>query len=192
MEKQEKIKLKYKYVAIVSSKENLGTTNLRHMIYRAVHKRPIFIGVVGYPNTGKSSLINTLAQRSAAKTSPKPGFTKGIQKIKVSDSIYVFDSPGVLPYKEKAEKKHALIASLDFGKVKDPETIALDIIEILLKENPKILKEIYGAEPDKDDAVETLEIIGKKLNWLRKGGGVNIEEVSRRIIRDWQRGILRV
>lgn len=188
-EKRDAIRLKHKYVAYVSATKNLGTTNLRHLIYKAVAKRPVFIGVIGYPNTGKSSLINALAQRASAKTSPKPGLTRALQKIKVSHNIYVFDTPGVLPYREKSEKKHALMATLDPGKVQDPEDVALEILGILQKKNPESIKNAYGIAP-KDDPEETLEEIGKKLNWLRKGGGVNTDEVARRIIRDWQRGIL--
>src|SRR3989344_4460278 len=85
----------------VSCRERHGKLRLIKEITRSVKKRPMTIGVVGYPNTGKSSVINYLKGRKAARTSSIAGFTKGIQWINLSKNIRLIDTPGVIPFIEK-------------------------------------------------------------------------------------------
>src|SRR3989344_378475 len=80
----------------VSAKNNLGTTRLRSLLKEeARKKKPLIVGILGYPNTGKSSLINALKQKRSAGVGAAPGFTRGLQKIKISRDIYLLDTPGV-------------------------------------------------------------------------------------------------
>jgi len=183
------IKLNLKDYVFLSSKYNLGTTRLRHLIKNLTNKKPAYIGVVGYPNTGKSSLINALKQKRSARTSSTPGFTKGMQKIKVSEGIYLIDTPGVIHYRETDETYQTLINAKDVNKVKDPETVAIKIIELVAKKNPKILEKFYNIKV-KETNEEILEEIAKRFNWLLKGGEPNLDLTARRIIQDWQRGKL--
>ncbi len=173
----------------VSSKENLGTTKLRNMLRDLVKDKPLLVGVLGYPNTGKSSLINALKQKRSAGTGSMPGFTRGMQKIRIARDIYLIDTPGVFAYKEKDEEKHTLSNVKDYRKVKEPESIAIEILKKIIENNPHLIEELYKVKPRKDPE-ETLEIIAKKYNWLIKGGKPNIDQVSRKIIQDWQRGKL--
>ena len=174
----------------VSAKENLGTTKVRNMLRDlAKEKKPLLVGVLGYPNTGKSSIINALKQKKSAGTSSIPGFTRGIQKIRIGKDIYVIDTPGVFAYKEKDEEKQVLTNVRDFRKVKDPESIALEILNRAYEGNPKIIKEVYKVEASEYSEI-TLERIAEKFNWLVKGGKPNIDQTARKIIQDWQRGKL--
>jgi hypothetical protein len=178
----------------VSAKNNYGTTQLRSMlrgIQRDLPKanKELLVGVVGYPNTGKSSLINALRQKKVADTSPVPGFTRALKKIKIGKDIYLLDTPGVFAYKEKDEEREVLVNVRDYRKVKDPEGIALEILNKAFKNNPAIIKELYGIDPVEDSS-ETLTAIAKKFNWIVKGGKPNIDQTARRIIQDWQRGKL--
>ncbi len=165
----------------VSATKRLGTTMLKKRII-ALSKGRTTVGVLGYPNTGKSSLINALAGRKAAKTSPQSGYTKGRQLIKMSPNIYLFDTPGVLPYKEKDELKHSLTATKDFTKVKDPDLVAYELVKLKRSTIKKFYK-LKSSDPE-----ELLEELGQKLGKLKKGGEVNIDATARILLRDWQRG----
>ncbi|MBT4174157.1 GTPase RsgA [archaeon] len=165
----------------VSATKRLGTTMLKRKII-SLSKGKTTVGVLGYPNTGKSSIINVLAGRRAAKTSPQSGYTKGRQLIRMSPNIYLFDTPGVLPYKEKDELKHSLTSTKDFTKVKDPETVAFELIKL----KKTTIQKFYKLESD--DPEELLEELGQKLGKLKKGGKVNFDATARIILKDWQRG----
>ena len=148
----------------ISSTEHLGTTVLKKKILEISHGEKIVVGIVGYPNVGKSSLINALAGRGAAGTSPESGFTKGLQKIRVGTKIMLLDTPGVFPKKEKKDHLlHAKIGVVDYGKVKDAEDAALGIIE----ENKEAIGRFYGIAGE--DAEEILEKIALKRNFLLAG-----------------------
>ncbi len=188
----ENIKLDFEPYVFVSATKNLGTTILRKMIFKGVEKRPMNVGVVGYPNTGKSSIINVLKQRKSAKTSPSPGFTRGVQKIKISKGVYLLDTPGVIPFMEKNELKHTLINVKDAAKVEDPDVIAMKIISEVLFKDKKILENAYNIKIDTWNPQEILDQIAKKFNWLLKGGLPNIDLTSRRIITDLQRGKIEI
>ena len=186
------IQLDFEPYVFVSSKKNLGTTKLRKLIISLIEKKPVQIGIVGYPNTGKSSLINVLKQRKSAKTSPKPGFTRGMQKIKIMEGIYLFDTPGVIPQRENNLMKHMLLNIKDVTTLKDPDVIAHRIITEFLHKDKKALETLYNIKIETSNPQEVLEMIALKFNWLVKGGGPNIDITSRRVIQDWQNGKLKI
>lgn len=183
----DKWKKKLKPSVFVSSKKMLGVTMLRHLILRYSDKNPTFIGVVGYPNVGKSSIINALKGRKSAQVSPVSGHTKGLQKIKIGPKLKIIDSPGVIPFMEKDEVKHALFGTISTQYVKDPELVAYKLIEVL----PHVLVDYYEISFEKefeDDPELFLEAIAKKLNMLRTGGKPDIIRAGRKVIDDWQKG----
>ncbi len=181
------IKLNFSPVIFISAKKNLGTTKIRKALKKLVKNKSLIVGVVGYPNTGKSSLINTLKHKKSAPTSSVPGATRALQKIRISRDIYLLDTPGVFPYNIKDEKENAIINVKDYRKVKEPDSVALEIIRKIKEKDPKIIEDLYHVKM-KDDPEETLNAIAKKFNWLIKGGKPNIDQTSRKIIQDWQRG----
>lgn len=182
------IKLNFEPYVFVSAKKNLGTTRLRKLITSLIEKKPINIGIIGYPNTGKSSLINALKQKRSARTSPIPGFTKGMQKLKIMDGVYLIDTPGVIPENERNKMKHAMLNVENVETMKDPDVIAGKIIKEILFNDKKILENFYKIKIDAENVYEVIEKIAVKFNWLLKKGIPNIDLASRRIIKDWQEG----
>jgi ribosome biogenesis GTPase A len=182
----ELLKKEIKNSVFVSSLQMLGTTILKKKILQVGNKEKIVVGVLGYPNTGKSSVINAVAGRSKARTSPQSGQTTGQQYIRVGRRILLIDTPGVIPFKEEDEFKHAVISAKDFTKVKDPEIIALDIISSL---HGRV--ELHYGVKVSEDPEEVLEAIAIKCNCLRKGGVADTETTARKILKDWQRGLIK-
>ncbi len=189
---QEKKRLSKEYpVVFVSTKEHHGTKLLREAILSRTEKYEIVVGVLGYPNTGKSSVINVLKGRKAASTSSHAGHTKALQKIRVTNRILMLDSPGVVPFKEKDEAKHVLIGAIMFSECKNPELSAYEIIQHCNTINTKIIPLYYGVEETVDNDI-LLEKIAQKRNILAKGGVLDIERTARVIIQDWQTGKIKL
>jgi len=141
------------------------------------------VGVLGYPNVGKSSLINAMNGRSSAGVSSVSGFTKGIQRIRADNKIVFLDTPGVVPYSEKNKEKHAMIGTVDYNKIKDPDLVVLRILE----EFPGLIEKYYEI-PEELEGEEKIELIAKKRKILKKGNLPDIDRVSRTILKDWQEG----
>jgi ribosome biogenesis GTPase A len=145
------------------------------------------VGIIGYPNTGKSSIINLLAGKAAAKISSESGFTKSMQKIRLTKEILLLDTPGLIPLTENSTIyakdliKHATIGVRNYDKVKDPEMIVYDLITSF----PGIFEKYYNIEANSDYDL-LIEKLGKKRKFLRKGGEVNEDRTARSILKDWQ------
>lgn len=168
----------------ISAKEFEGTKILREVILKnSGSLKVITVGILGYPNTGKSSLINALVGRSKASTSAESGHTKGKQLVRVSAKIRVIDTPGVIPYRENDMSKHGAIGAVDYAKVKHPE----DVVSEILESHPGVVEDFYHVEKQ-DDPYDTIDLIAKKLLFLRKGGVPDVDKGSRAILKEWQFG----
>ncbi len=166
----------------ISSTDKLGTTILKKKILELSRGKEVIVGVVGYPNVGKSSVINALSGKNAARTSAQSGFTKGLQKVRVDNKIMILDTPGVYPYKEKDQFRLGKIGAIDAMQLKDPEGVALELLE---KETKRIKDHYNLKENDPEDLLEELaQVLGKLL----KGGKPDIELTARTLLKDWQRG----
>ena len=177
-------------------------------------KKRIHIGVIGYPNAGKSSVINFVSRRGVAKTAKQAGFTKGMQKIRMSEGILILDTPGVIPESKYSSESKSFMEDVKVGgrtysDVKNPEDVVyylmsapapVDADNLTEKEkeaieeaekNAKAIEKFYGIDADGD--VELLiEELGKKKRFLRKGGKIDVDRTARIILRDWQTGNIKV
>ncbi len=189
---KEKRELSKEYpVVFVSTKEHHGTKLLREAILSRTEKFEVIVGVLGYPNTGKSSVINVLKGRKAASTSSHAGHTRAMQKIRVTNRILMLYTPGVVPFLEKDEAKHVLVGSIMFSECENPELAACEIIKHCNAINPKIITAQYNIE-ETDDIYMMIEKIAQKRNILAKGGVLDIERAARLIIQDWQTGKIKL
>ena len=145
------------------------------------------VGILGYPNVGKSSIINMLKGRKSASTSILSGHTKSEKFIRTDKRILLVDTPGVIPYGEKDEMKHLLIGTIDFDKVRDPETA----LEKVMEKYPGVIEKYFGVSPG-DSHEETIEKIALKKNLLKRGGLPDVQRAARMIIRKFQEGELRL
>jgi len=175
----------------ISASQKRGIKLLRERILIEASKggikgRNVRVGVLGYPNVGKSSLINALTTRKAAPTSNVAGTTKSVRNVRSKGGIILIDTPGVIPSNDKDEVKLASIGSIDFTKVKDPETVFFE----LLDSHPGVIERFYGVDVS-GDKEETLEKIALKRKVLAKGGKPDSSRMARLIIQDWQRGAIR-
>lgn len=154
--------------------------------------RPARVMIMGIPNVGKSTIINTLAGRVIAKTGNEAGVTKAQQKIKLDRGILLTDTPGFLWPKLSPPSCGYRLAIT--GAIKDTvfdyADIALYAGEYLLTAYPEAIKTRYGLTELPDSDVELLEAIGAKRGCTRKGGGVDIQKVSSLLITELRAGLL--
>ncbi|WP_028950694.1 GTPase [Sulfurihydrogenibium subterraneum] len=173
-------------VIVFSAHKNIGVNQLLEKIKEyAKEKQIVKVGVLGYPNVGKSSVINALKKKKVATTSPKPGMTVGEKLIKLDENIYLIDTPGIitLEYQEDLALKGSYIPD----KLPYPADVAVKLIEKILQNKKEALEEAYKVKVS-NDPLQTLEIIGKKLNYKVSGGEVDYDRTAKKILWDWIKG----
>lgn len=152
--------------------------------------KAVRVMVCGIPNTGKSTVINSLCGRKQAATGDKAGVTKGKQWIKLYD-IELLDTPGTMPpaFENQIYAHHlAYIGSIN-DSILDMESLCLDFIEELSQNHKGLLNAKYGV----DEALAPIEIyegIAKARGFLLRGGEFDYERCARAVIDDFRKGRL--
>ncbi|MCL5018494.1 MAG: 50S ribosome-binding GTPase [Candidatus Pacearchaeota archaeon] len=172
------------------NKIKITSYNVKHPVDKALGK--ITVGIIGLPNTGKSSLINLLVGKPSAGVGADAGFTRGLQKVNLTSNIVLIDSPGVIPRKEyssssiSAMSKHTKLGARSSSQVKYPEIA----VSAIMKEFPLLLEKFYNIDAE-GDAEILIEEFGRKRGFLKKGNEVNEDKTAREILKDWQEGRIR-
>jgi ribosome biogenesis GTPase A len=181
------------HAVLVSARERLGTSILRKQIQRFAPKKnkyeDVILGVVGLPNTGKSSLINILKGRSSAPTAPIPGFTKAMQLLRIGARMMVYDTPGVIPSAIPFSDQ-LLLGIIRPEQLSDPIKACGILARSLEDINPGIMQEVYGVPFKEIDSF--LVKLAIKRNRVLKGGEPDIGLIARQVIMDHVKGNLRV
>ena len=160
-------------------------------IKRGIKNRPVRAMVVGIPNVGKSTFINTFAGKASAKTGNKPGVTKGKQWIRLNKNTELLDTPGILWPKFEDSRTGINLALT--GSVRDEilnmDELSLILIEYLQGAYPGVLNSRYGADESGRPA-DILIQIAENRNCLQKGGEADYAKAARLLIDDFRSGRL--
>ena len=159
---------------------------------RGVISRPIRAMIIGIPNVGKSTLINTLSGRKGAKTGNKPGVTKSNQWIKTKGKLELLDTPGILwpKFEEEIVGLNLAFTGAIKDEILDVETLAYKFIERIISIYPEALVRRYNFEIDGLSILEIMEEIGKKRGCIIQGGEIDYTKVSNIILDEFRKGIL--
>ena len=158
---------------------------------RGIINRPVRAMVVGIPNVGKSTFINSFAKKAAAKTGNKPGVTKGNQWIRLNKDVELLDTPGILwPRFEDNQVgiRLALVGSIN-DNILNLTELAGEGIMFMIKQYPGVLAERYGvAEEGKQ--YEILAEIALARKCLQKGGEPDVDKAAALFLDDMRGGRL--
>eukprot|EP01038_Epipyxis_sp_PR26KG_P009595 gene9595-12923_t len=149
-------------------------------------KRQISVGVIGYPNTGKSSIINSLMGKRCCKVAPVPGETKVWQYITLMKRIFLIDSPGVVYDVGDNEVETVLKGVVRAERLENPGDFTESILSRVKKEHIQKQYKINEWE----DALDFLKQLAIQQGKLMKGGEPDLKHVARSMINDFQRGKL--
>ena len=155
-------------------------------------KKQISVGFIGYPNVGKSSIINTLKKKKVCTVAPIPGETKIWQYITLMRRIYLIDCPGVVPVSAKDSDTDTVLKGV--VRVENLATPTEHIPALLERVRPEYMERTYGLEhredgwKGEDGSAAFLTAIAKKSGKLLKGGEADLEAVAKMVLNDWIRG----
>ncbi len=163
---------------------------------RGILNRPVRAMVVGIPNVGKSTFINSYAGKASARTGNKPGVTKGNQWIRLNKTLELLDTPGILwPRFESTEVglHLAFIGSIN-DEILDREELAAELILLLSRQCPEALPKRYGEEvaggSHMSQAVDALEGIARARGCVVKGNEYDLKKAANLLLDDYRSGRL--
>lgn len=191
------------FVTLVNSKGGNGVKKVKDVVQLAckekierdrrkgILNRPIRAMVVGIPNVGKSTFINSFAGKAATKTGNKPGVTKGKQWIKISKDIELLDTPGILWPKFEDQTVGLRLAFI--GSIREEilniEELSLELIKFLVVNYKGKLSTRYNIEVT-EDPVDTLKKIAEIRGCKLKGGELDFNKAAGFIMDDFRNGRL--
>ncbi|KAH0607556.1 uncharacterized protein H6S33_002590 [Morchella sextelata] len=157
--------------------------------FSALHsdRKQISVGLIGYPNTGKSSIINTLRKKKVCTVAPIPGETKVWQYITLMRRIFLIDCPGIVPPSATDTETDILLRGVvRVENVSNPEQYIPAVLERCKQQHIERTYEIKGWK----NATEFCEMLARKGGRLLKGGEADMDGVAKMVLNDFMRGKL--
>ena len=191
------------FVQQLNAKTGAGIKNIQALVQesckekierdrkRGIINRPVRAMVVGIPNVGKSTFINSFAGKACAKTGNKPGVTKGKQWIRLNKNLELLDTPGILWPKfedQKIGERLALIGSIN-DEILHVDELAVALIRNLKNSYLDLLEKRYDITID-EDAYDTLKKIAIARKCLQKGELPDVDSASSMLLEDFRSGKL--
>ncbi|MDO5019257.1 MAG: ribosome biogenesis GTPase YlqF [Lachnospiraceae bacterium] len=191
------------FVQPLNAKNGAGIKNIQALVQesckekierdrkRGIINRPVRAMVVGIPNVGKSTFINSFAGKACAKTGNKPGVTKGKQWIRLNKNLELLDTPGILWPKfedQKIGERLALIGSIN-DEILHVDELAVALIRNLKNSYLDLLEKRYDITID-EDAYDTLKKVAIARKCLQKGELPDVDRASSMLLEDFRSGKL--
>ena len=189
------------FVATVNSKNGRGVKAVNDVIQKAckekierdrkrgILNRPIRAMIVGIPNVGKSTFINSFAGKACAKTGNKPGVTKGKQWIRLNKNVELLDTPGILWPKFEDQQVGLNLAFI--GSIKDElyniYELSILLLDYLIKNYPDAVADFYEIE-NSDSNNELLERISIKRGCIKSGAEYDLDKAAKCLVDDFRNG----
>lgn len=189
------------FVCLVNSKNGKGVKAVHNTIQQAckekierdrkrgILNRPIRAMIVGIPNVGKSTFINSFAGKACTKTGNKPGVTKGKQWIRLNKNVELLDTPGILW--PKFEDQNVGLRLAFIGSIKDELynsfELSLLLIQYLQEFYPESIPSFYQIEYSDQD-VQLLEQIAQRRGCIKTGGEFDMDKAAKYLVDDFRNG----
>lgn len=177
---------------VVKKSQELMAEEIKKYEDKGLNKGALRAMIVGIPNSGKSTFINSISGTRSAKTGNRPGVTKVNQWIKIHPKLHLLDTPGVLwpKFEDKVGLNLAFTGAIK-DEIMDRETLALKLIEKLKDIYPSSIEERYKISNVKDkEALDIMDEIGKNRGALMRGGYIDYEKVAGIVLDEFRKGIL--
>ena len=189
------------FVTKVNSKNGTGVKAVNSIIQeackakierdlkRGIKNRPIRAMIVGIPNVGKSTFINSFAKKACTKTGNKPGVTKGKQWIRLNKNVELLDTPGILWPKFDDQKVGMRLAFI--GSIKDElfniYELSILLLEYMKTKYPEAINTFYDIDAP-NETIAMLTAIADKRKCLKSGGELDLDKAAKCVIDDFRAG----
>lgn len=177
---------------VMKISEELTREKMERLEKRGINNRAIRSMIVGVPNVGKSTFINTVSGKRNAKVGNKPGVTRSNQWIKLKGNVELLDTPGILWPKFEDEEIGINLAIT--GAIKDElldtDTLAFKLIGKLNEIDRDILRSRYNIKNESDDTLDILDEIGVRRGCVLKGKEIDYTKVCNIVLDEFRKGVL--